>query len=140
MDRWQTGECGTYARVLQMVAPNLKVAVVGEKEHDPDVPGGGWWPKHYYAHDGTTAFDSLGQHPMPYMGNPAWGCDYLEDIAGEEAEDLPVEEGNCVGAALMHILTHDIYPNLTLRNVVEVMLDEEQLDTLGSVLLGLITG
>jgi hypothetical protein len=62
MDRWQQGECGTYAQALITARPELHLGVAGYKEPD------GWAPQHYFVHDDSWAYDSLGAHPLPYRG------------------------------------------------------------------------
>jgi hypothetical protein len=61
---YQTGLCGTYARVLKEIRPELRFGVAGEANEL-----GGYWPRHWFAHDNEYAYDSLGKHRLPYVGN-----------------------------------------------------------------------
>jgi 8-oxo-dGTP pyrophosphatase MutT (NUDIX family) len=63
-DRWQQGNCGTYAHALIKMKPDLKFGVAGTKWIDED----GWSVEHIFAHDKTHAYDSAGKHPLPYYG------------------------------------------------------------------------
>lgn len=62
-DPYQCGLCDAYAVGLQQEYPHLRIGVAGYKQED-----GGWLPQHFFAHDDTHAYDSLGKHPLPYHG------------------------------------------------------------------------
>jgi hypothetical protein len=57
-DRWQQGHCGTYAAALMLLRPGLRLGMTG----------GGQDAEHYFAHDGSRAYDSAGCHLLPYLG------------------------------------------------------------------------
>ncbi len=57
-ERWQQGHCGTYAAALMILRPGLRLGVIG----------GGDDTEHYFAHDGSRAYDSAGCHLLPYLG------------------------------------------------------------------------
>jgi hypothetical protein len=61
-ERWQFGQCATYARALMRMRPGLKFGAmgVGSGQHK--------YPTHYFAHDDRHAYDSAGRHPLPYHG------------------------------------------------------------------------
>jgi hypothetical protein len=112
--RWQTGECGTYAWALRLLRPGLRIGVLGNLD-DPD---SGFDVAHFFAHDDTHAYDSLGRHELPYLGvdnefnkamldiNPDhWGC--LEDEHGPEDGD---EAQRALAAAVRHARRHDVIP------------------------------
>lgn len=107
--RWQTGECGTYARALTIMQPELRIGALGCLE-DPADPDGGFSVSHFIAHDSTWAYDSLGRHPLPYLGVNGqfdhaeldcnavhWGC--VEDEHGPEDGG---EAQRALAAAIRH--------------------------------------
>lgn len=59
--RWQHAHCGTYARQLQVLRPDLRIGMA----YDPER---GKMYHHYFAHDDEHAYDSLGIHDLPYRG------------------------------------------------------------------------
>lgn len=63
-NEWQTGLCDAYAVAMLQEHPHLRLGVAGTTFED-----GGWWPQHFFAHDDTHAYDSLGKHPLPYHGS-----------------------------------------------------------------------
>jgi 8-oxo-dGTP diphosphatase len=85
-DRWQQGNCGTYAAALVRAHPHLSFGVAGYSDDD------GWSPAHFFAHDDTHAYDSAGKHPLPYRG--VHGDMDIQEL-GHAPEDwgMPEEEG-----------------------------------------------
>lgn len=61
---WQTGLCDAYALALLREYPHLRLG--GSGDIDPTSGQGG--PSHWWAHDDHHAYDSLGVHPLPYLG------------------------------------------------------------------------
>lgn len=57
-ERWQQERCGTYAAALMLLRPGLRLGMMG----------GGQETEHYFAHDGSYAYDSAGCHLLPYLG------------------------------------------------------------------------
>lgn len=57
--RWQRGECDTYVKALVWQYPHLRFGVALTECEDVC---------HFFAHDDTTAYDSLGAHRLPYLG------------------------------------------------------------------------
>jgi len=89
--RWQQGECGTYAHTLQGHRPDLKIGLAGNLEHGPY---GDEFPyDHIFAHDETHAHDSLGSHPLPYKGiHNQWGHNELGHASVDAAGIDPLYE------------------------------------------------
>lgn len=94
-DAWvfQQGLCGTYAVALMERYPHLQLGCCVR------VNGDEYGVEHFFAHDECYAYDSLGRHPLPYLGkdrqfdacwtgeHPAsWGLP--EDEAGPEGPDV----------------------------------------------------
>lgn len=90
--RWQQGQCGTYALALIRANPGLRLGVSGVTENGSGDASGGWRPAHFYAHDNTHAYDSAGQHPLPYHGVHD-SMDYHELDINPGDWGLPDEEG-----------------------------------------------
>jgi hypothetical protein len=90
--RWQQGQCGTYALALIQMRPGLRLGVSGITENGDGDASGGWRPAHFYAHDDTYASDSAGRHPLPYHGIHG-SMDYHEHDASPEGWGIPDEEG-----------------------------------------------
>jgi len=57
-ERWQQEHCGTYAAALMLLRPGLRLGMMGGSEDT----------EHYFAHDGSRAYDSAGCHLLPYLG------------------------------------------------------------------------
>jgi hypothetical protein len=91
-NRWQQGQCGTYALALIRLDPSLRLGVSGLTETGNGDASGGWMPLHFYAHDNTSAYDSAGRHPLPYHGIDA-SMDYHEQDADPAEWELLAEEG-----------------------------------------------
>lgn len=89
MDEWQHGLCDCYALAMMQEHPHLRLGVAGTTFDDN---GGGWWPNHYFAHDDTHAYDSLGKHPLPYNGSQGQ-FDHVELDQSPEAWGLPENGG-----------------------------------------------
>ncbi len=108
--RWQHGQCGTYMRALMMMRPDLRPGALGER----DDPGDGlsFMPGHYFAHDGTWAYDSLGRHllpcqrPEPYYRDQA--LDVLDHGIAEEEHTSPEDLDGALAAAMRHIREHHV--------------------------------
>ena len=84
-ERWQFGQCATYARALMQMKPGLKFGVmgVGSGEHK--------YPTHFFAHDNRYAYDSAGRHPLPYRGitHHADYCDLDQDPQVRQCPLMP---------------------------------------------------
>lgn len=95
-ERWQFGQCATYARALMQMKPGLKFGVmgVGSGEHK--------YPTHFFAHDNRYAYDSAGRHPLPYRGitHHADYCDLDQDPQGPTVP--PDASGQGIAAAQDH--------------------------------------
>lgn len=59
---WQHGLCDVYACALLHMHPQLRLGTLNVEE------GGYVRELHYFAHDDTYAYDSLGRHALPYTG------------------------------------------------------------------------
>lgn len=90
---YQQGLCGTYAATLIHMNPHLRLGVAGQSTE------GGWNPTHYYAHDDTYAYDSLGSHPLPYHGIDGSLDVSIPDYNTPEDEGLIEAEGGPDGGA-----------------------------------------
>lgn len=96
-ERWQQGECGTYAAGLKTLNPKLKVAAANFGEH-------------FFAHDGKHAYDSAGKHPMPYRGvsgKEHWAVEKNVDLGdyGEGHGEAPKAD---IFMAMKHATRHNI--------------------------------
>lgn len=85
-NRWFEGDCSNYARALQDAAA----------EDGRELRLGRWvssqGTEHIFAHNGTHAFDALGQHPLPYRREGSQD-EYDVDPETIESEwDHPVDE------------------------------------------------
>ncbi len=60
-ERWQRGHCGTYAAALMLLRPGLRLGMMGGGQEGQET-------EHYFAHDGSRAYDSAGCHLLPYLG------------------------------------------------------------------------
>lgn len=106
-DPWQSGRCGTYAVALIALDPRLRFGVAGYIEDD------GWSAQHFYAHNNDHAYDSLGQHPLPYLGiNGQFDFVLLDETPKDYG--VPDDEAGPEGAqaaiaqAQAHALSHSI--------------------------------
>ena len=104
--RWQQGECGTYAVAILRARPDFVFAVIGQTE-DGDAANG-WRETHYYAFDPATqtAYDSLGAHPMPYLGIEDGENDYIETGDSPETFGLGEAYGEFDAADLADAVAH----------------------------------
>lgn len=57
---WQHGLCDTYAKAMLDMYPHLRLGTLQEPDTHTE--------HHYFVHDDTYAYDSLGRHPLPYNG------------------------------------------------------------------------
>lgn len=117
-ERWQQGDCGTYAVALLREYPHLRLGGIdfwnftGPDGEQYDNPG------HYVAHDDHYAYDSSGIHPLPYTGVDADGSGrWLPDIGDPEHWGLSENYGECgdyddgsLADAIRHATTHNILP------------------------------
>lgn len=118
--RWQNGECGTYARALQLLRPDLRIGVLGTLS-DPADPASDFELHHFIAHDDRYAYDSLGAHTLPYLGvNNQFNHAYLDQSAGfwggledEHGEEDGEEAQQALGDAVRHIRRHGILAGVT---------------------------
>jgi hypothetical protein len=102
--RWQQGECGTYACAVMRAKPGTKLGVAGYANEGG--PEHGWEPQHFFAHDETHAYDSLGTHPLPYRGIHNQ-MDYWELGHEPETFGLPEDEqGSDVESAIQAAQRH----------------------------------
>jgi hypothetical protein len=90
-DRWQQGQCGTYALALLRLDPRLRLGTFGMTDSGDGDASGGWRPAHHFAHDSTHAYDSAGRHPLPYLGIIPGDADYAELDGDPEYWGLPGE-------------------------------------------------
>jgi hypothetical protein len=106
--RWQTGNCGTYARALIQMRPGLRLGALGVRD-DPDDPES-MSAEHYFAHDDTHAYDSLGKHPLPYTrpGWPVQELDWPDHGVAEEEFDTRDEIDDALYRAQSHALKHRV--------------------------------
>jgi hypothetical protein len=61
-DRWQQGECGTYAVALQKLKPGLKFGTLADADNVET---------HHFAYDDTHAYDSNGRTPLAELSKRA---------------------------------------------------------------------
>lgn len=100
--RWQTGQCGTYARALQLLRPALRIGVLGVRDCD------GFQAAHFIAHDDIWAYDSLGRHTLPYLGvNNQFDMVFLNQFADwwgciEEEHASEDDARRALAAAMRH--------------------------------------
>lgn len=112
-ERWQQGHCGTYALALIQQYPQLRLAAAGLTENGGGDASDGWMTLHFYAHDDTTAYDSAGRHPLPYLGIHEGAMDYAELDTPPGIWDILYEEGtdeDDLADALDHAQRHGIIP------------------------------
>jgi hypothetical protein len=108
-ERWQQGQCGTYALALLRMQPSLRLGVCGITGNGGGDASGGWMAQHFYAHDDTHAYDSAGRHVLPYLCIDAPDIDYAELDARPADRDLMSEEGTGeqdIAAAQAHARRH----------------------------------
>jgi hypothetical protein len=102
--RWQRGECDIYARALVREYPHLRFGVALTRCEDVC---------HFFAHDDTTAYDSLGAHPLPYLGADGRFDHAATDIGpgawGLDSAIVPVVR-KALREALVHIRRHRTGP------------------------------
>jgi hypothetical protein len=91
--RWQQGQCGTYAIALMRLKPQLRFGTLGSTRTGDGDASSGWTPEHHFAHDDTYAYDSAGQHPLPYHGVHG-DADYYELDGAPGDWDRLSEEGS----------------------------------------------
>jgi hypothetical protein len=116
---WQQGQCGTYACALIQMYPHLRLGVAGTSFEDGD----DWWPHHYFAHDDTHAYDSLGKHSLPYRGNDgSWDVQELDQLPSDWG--LPEEEAGPEGpepsleAAQAHARANRVLSETSAQSVI----------------------
>ena len=103
-ERWQQRHCGTYAAALMLLRPGLRLGMMG----------GGPDTEHYFAHDGSRAYDSAGCHLLPYLGvlGQAEWCELdaaNPGIWGEPGDGAGTEEfGQDIADAMAHALRNRI--------------------------------
>lgn len=106
--RWQQGGCAAYAVALVDAHPHLRFAVMGRTELGGGDASQGWRETHAFAHDDQYAYDSAGQHPLPYYGIEG-GSDYVE--LDQDPEDWGYRDEfdeEDFAAAREHAARHDI--------------------------------
>ena len=97
-DRWNQGQCGTYATALIAMNPSLRLGLAGDMEDDEFFS----W-RHAFAHDDHFAYDAGGKHPLPYHGVSGQfthveldqrleDYDFAYDEAGPEGEEANIQE------------------------------------------------
>lgn len=105
-EAWQQGDCDLYALALISLDPSLHFGVLGESYEDEW--GGGWYERHYFAHDGSYAYDSAGRHTLPYHGVHG-DCDVV--VLDQTPEDFGVQVGMrtaSLAAAVAHANRHGV--------------------------------
>jgi hypothetical protein len=108
-DRWQEGECGTYATALQRMRPGLMIGTAGGEPGDDEDD---WDVEHFFAHDQDAAYDSAGRHELPYTGR--WRYCLLNinphhfDVLSAEHEPDSAEAERAIAQAQQHITRHRI--------------------------------
>ncbi len=108
-DRWQGGECGTYATALQRMRPGLMIGAAGGGSGDDEED---WDVEHFFAHDQTHAYDSTGRHELPYSGR--WQHSILNinphhfDVLSAEHPPGSDEAERAIAQAERHIIRHRI--------------------------------
>lgn len=108
-DRWQKGQCGTYATGLMQERPDLRLGGV-DFNNDPGFDN----PTHFVAHDDQHAYDSAGRHPLPYGGIRGEGR-WLPDLGSPEDYGIPDDEAGPEGvepnisAAREHARRNEIF-------------------------------
>ncbi len=108
-DRWQGGECGTYATALQRTRPSLMIGAAGGGPGDDEED---WDVEHFFAHDQTHAYDSTGRHELPYSGR--WQHSILNinphhfDVLSAEHPPDSDEAERAITQAERHIIRHRI--------------------------------
>lgn len=117
-DRWQTGDCGVYAVALIRSYPQLRLGTI---INQGTAPG---HALHFFAHDEHRAYDSRGQHPLPYLS--VWDSAAGDYFSPESAARLgfrcvlnaslesfgPLNHAETakLPAAHQHIRRHGIHP------------------------------
>jgi hypothetical protein len=107
---YQQGKCGTYAVGLLGLRPGLRLGVAGHTENGAGDASEGWSPAHYFAHDDVHAWDSAGQHDLPYLGVHG-DMDYFELDQEPAWWGLPDDEGSGpaeIARAQAHAREHGI--------------------------------
>jgi len=118
---WQHRDCGVYAKALTDADPSLRIGAVAGPHSDPSTGHA----LHWFAHDDTHAYDSRGEHPLPYIS--VWDSlrnDYFPDEEHEsrghrQVLDVPVghfgdltdEQNQMLPAARKHIRQNKILRN-----------------------------
>ena len=108
-DRWQGGECGTYATALQQMRPGLMIGAAGGGPGDDEED---WDVEHFFAHDQTHAYDSTGRHELPYSSR--WQHSILNinphhfDVLSAEHPPDSAEAERAIAQAERHIIGHRI--------------------------------
>lgn len=85
---WQQGKCGTYALALMRLRSDLRF---GGVDFFPE-PGFDN-PQHFVAHSDTHAYDSAGEHPLPYRGIDGTGV-WLPDLGDPKHWGIPEDEAS----------------------------------------------
>ena len=100
-ERWQQGGCGAYALALVGLDPALRLGATGFRGRD-----GAFRPDHFFAHDDSYAYDSHGQHHLPFYGVDR---DFAEVVMGTSADRWALSEPEPeVAAARQHALENGI--------------------------------
>lgn len=75
---WQHGLCDTYAKALLDAYPHLRLGLLLEPESGRE--------DHYFAHDDSYAYDSIGRHPLPYTGYGENAGTYVQALDVDPAD------------------------------------------------------
>lgn len=102
--KWQQGGCGTYACTLQQENPNLRFGALYRDEENTSSA------VHFFAHDDERAYDSAGQHPLPYRGISGGLRPSLDEKPEWHSFDFASDEGRDPSEALAHIRGNRILP------------------------------
>jgi hypothetical protein len=70
ISHWQHRDCGVYAKALTDADPGLRIGAVAGPHSNPAEGHA----LHWFAHDDTHAYDSLGRHKLPYVN--VWDSAY----------------------------------------------------------------
>ena len=101
--RWCQGGCLDYARALLRLYPELRPGSFGTEEF------GYYQEDHYFAQDGTYAYDATGRHLMPYLGIDGKDGRRQELDVNLDDYDEPYEPD--IADALEHIERNRIGPS-----------------------------